>query len=72
MIVQRKELTFWERLYLPAILGGLKVTWRHFRKTFLKVVKPRNDNKTSAKLSTFINSKNGVIFSPFFKSWTCI
>jgi len=36
MIVQRKELTFWERLYLPAILGGLKVTWRHFRKTFFK------------------------------------
>ena len=25
MVVQRKELSFWERLYLPAILGGLKV-----------------------------------------------
>jgi NADH-quinone oxidoreductase subunit I len=30
MIVKRKELSFWERLYLPAILGGLRVTWRHF------------------------------------------
>ena len=30
MIVKRKELSFWERLYLPAIFGGLKVTWRHF------------------------------------------
>jgi NADH-quinone oxidoreductase subunit I len=30
MIVKRKPLSFWERLYLPAILGGFKVTWRHF------------------------------------------
>jgi hypothetical protein len=29
MIVNRKPLTFWERLYLPAIVGGLKVTLRH-------------------------------------------
>jgi NADH-quinone oxidoreductase subunit I len=35
MIVNRKPLTFWERLYLPAILGGLKVTLRHaFRTLF--------------------------------------
>lgn len=32
MIVERKKLTFWERLYLPAILGGLRVTIRHFFK----------------------------------------
>ena len=30
MIVKRSKLTFWERLYLPAILGGFKVTLRHF------------------------------------------
>jgi NADH-quinone oxidoreductase subunit I len=30
MLVQRKKLNFWERLYLPAILGGFKVTLRHF------------------------------------------
>ncbi len=30
MIVKRDKLTFWERLYLPAILGGLRVTMRHF------------------------------------------
>src|SRR5580704_14459920 len=35
MIVNRKPLTFWERLYLPAIVGGLKVTIRHaFRTLF--------------------------------------
>jgi len=32
MIVKRQPLSFWERLYLPAILGGLKVTLRHFFK----------------------------------------
>jgi len=32
MIVKRNKLNFWERLYLPAILGGLKVTGRHFFK----------------------------------------
>lgn len=30
MIVDRKKLNFWERLYLPAIAGGFKVTLRHF------------------------------------------
>ena len=32
MIVKREKLTFWERLYVPALLGGLKVTLRHFFK----------------------------------------
>jgi NADH-quinone oxidoreductase subunit I len=30
MIVKRTNLGFWERLYLPAIIGGFKVTLRHF------------------------------------------
>src|SRR5881409_986544 len=30
MIIKRKRLTLWERLYLPALIGGLKVTLRHF------------------------------------------
>ena len=30
MIVKRDKLNFWERLYLPAVLGGFKVTIRHF------------------------------------------
>jgi NADH-quinone oxidoreductase subunit I len=32
MIIERKPLTLWERLYLPAIIGGFKVTVRHFFK----------------------------------------
>lgn len=30
MIVKRKPLTWWERLYLPALWGGFTVTVRHF------------------------------------------
>ena len=30
MIVDRKKLSLWERLYLPAVLGGFSVTLRHF------------------------------------------
>jgi hypothetical protein len=30
MIVKRQKLNLWERLYLPAIIGGFKVTLRHF------------------------------------------
>ncbi len=32
MIVKRSKLNFWERLYLPAVINGFKVTFRHFRK----------------------------------------
>jgi NADH-quinone oxidoreductase subunit I len=32
MIVKRAKLSFWERLYLPALIGGFKVTLRHFFK----------------------------------------
>lgn len=30
MILDRKQLTWWERLYLPAVVNGFKVTLRHF------------------------------------------
>ena len=35
MIVKRAKLTWFERLYLPAVWGGFKVTFRHFARTFL-------------------------------------
>src|SRR5690606_14462701 len=33
VIVDRKPLSLAERFYLPAILNGFRVTWRHFRRT---------------------------------------
>ncbi len=35
VVVNRKELTFWEKLYLPAIVGGLKVTFKHAYNTLI-------------------------------------
>ena len=32
-VVQRPELTFKEKAYLPSILSGLKITWNHLKKT---------------------------------------
>jgi NADH-quinone oxidoreductase subunit I len=29
IVVNRRPLTFWEKLYLPAFIGGFKVTMRH-------------------------------------------
>jgi len=34
--VNRKPLTFWEKLYLPAIVGGLQVTLKHAYNTLFK------------------------------------
>ena len=35
-VVRRRELTFWEKLYVPQILCGLKITFTHFfRNLFL-------------------------------------
>src|SRR5262245_19743616 len=34
MVVNRKPLTWWERSYLPAVIEGFRVTWRHFKRTF--------------------------------------
>ena len=40
MIVARKKLSFWERLYLPGLLAGFKVTLRHFFKKKLTMQYP--------------------------------
>ena len=29
-VMRRRELTFWEKLYLPQVFGGLKITFGHF------------------------------------------
>ena len=34
-VVRRHELTFWEKLYVPQILCGLKITFAHFFRNLL-------------------------------------
>ena len=36
VVVNRKSLTFWEKLYLPAIIGGIKVTTKHAWNTLVR------------------------------------
>jgi NADH-quinone oxidoreductase subunit I len=37
-IVRRRELTFWEKLYIPQVVSGLKITFSHFfRNLFLHI-----------------------------------
>lgn len=33
MIVKRPDLSWWERIYLPALMSGFKVTGKHFYRT---------------------------------------
>ena len=36
MMVKRAQLSWWERLYLPAVWGGVRVTFRHFFRTVFR------------------------------------
>lgn len=36
IVVNRRKLSFWEKLYLPAFVGGLKVTLRHAWNTLVR------------------------------------
>jgi NADH-quinone oxidoreductase subunit I len=36
IVVNRRKLNFWEKLYLPAIVGGLKVTLKHAYNTLIR------------------------------------
>ncbi len=35
-VVERKPLSALERTYLPSVVSGLQVTWKHFKKTLLQ------------------------------------
>lgn len=39
-VVVNKTLTLWEKLYLPTILGGLMITFRHFLKKKVTIKYP--------------------------------
>jgi NADH-quinone oxidoreductase subunit I len=36
MIVERRKPTLAERLYLPALANGFRITWRHFKRTLFQ------------------------------------
>ena len=55
-VVQRPELTFKEKAYLPSILNGLKITWNHLKKTIkgeTKVTMQYPEEKWDAQLPEY-------------------
>ncbi|MEZ4894549.1 MAG: NADH-quinone oxidoreductase subunit I [Saprospiraceae bacterium] len=55
--VSNKEMTFWERIYLPAILGGLWTTLKHFLKTLF------------GKANTVRYPDEKREFAPVYRGW---
>lgn len=47
-IVSNKVMTFWERIYLPAILGGIAITLKHFFRRSATVRYPEVKREFSA------------------------
>jgi NADH-quinone oxidoreductase subunit I len=46
-VVVDKEMNFWERIYLPAILGGIAITIKHFFKKSATVRYPEKQREFS-------------------------
>lgn len=47
-LVVKKEMNFWERMYLPAILGGIAITIKHFFRKGATVRYPETKREISA------------------------
>jgi len=47
-LVVKKELNFWERIYLPAILSGLQITIKHFFRRSATIRYPEKKREISA------------------------
>ena len=47
-LVVKKEMNFWERIYLPAILGGIVITIKHFFRKSSTVKYPEQKREISA------------------------
>ena len=53
-VVRRRELTFWEKLYVPQIVSGLKITFTHFfRNLFLHTAHQFGRLKNLSAAATF-------------------
>ena len=46
-LVVKKEMTFWERIYLPAILSGILITIKHLFKKGATVKYPETKREIS-------------------------
>lgn len=58
MIVKRPELQWYEKLYIPALVAGLAITFKHFRRTFFQLL---GIKKPSKKRSLMDMSASGMV-----------
>jgi NADH-quinone oxidoreductase subunit I len=53
-VMRRRELTFWEKLYIPQVVSGLRITFRHFfRNLFLHIAHQLGLMKYRSAAATF-------------------
>jgi NADH-quinone oxidoreductase subunit I len=57
MVVARPSLRWWEKIYLPSIWGGLRITGRYFFLTFLSLIR----NKPEKRVTLFYPEEKPVI-----------
>ena len=80
-VVRRPELTFWEKLYLPQILCGLKITFRHFFRNLFLHIAHRLGRLTHLPASATIQypeelrplmsrHRQGLVKPPFFEPFS--
>jgi len=74
MIVERPTLSFWERLYLPAFVGGFALTFSHLKRTFLQLIGIGRKDKgkpEDRKRSILDNSATGMVTMQYpEETWT--
>lgn len=46
-VIEHKKMNFWERMYLPAIVGGLAITLKHFFKKKTTIFYPEQQREFS-------------------------
>ena len=62
--VTRPKLTFWEKMYLPQVLGGLAITLRHFKNMITgktKVVMQYPEEKWDASLPPYYRGAPALV-----------
>ncbi len=57
MIVDRPRLKWHEKIYLPTIVAGMAITWKHFKRTFLTNLGSRQEPRLHPALEM---SKRGT------------
>jgi NADH-quinone oxidoreductase subunit I len=71
MIVARPKLSFFEKLYFPALLTGLRITFGHWFRTFRGLLFPRKNSESDESRSLMELSATGQVTMQYpEEKWT--